>query len=149
MADYHQVVVADAAAAPDFAVAWDAAALDARMALGKGWMVVATERDMPVPVRVTLYERDPEGIDDLVDHAVLGHLLTHGDVVIAGLNDYWPTATHLTVPAGWLWARWLSIGLSSLSADGLEGDDRYEMQFWPATSEGGAQPMILKNRAPD
>ena len=68
-----------------------------------------------------------------------------GKLAIAGCTDYLPDAARITVPAGTLRVRVLFGDLDKLSADGLEGDDRYRVEMWP----GEARPLaILKQHAP-
>jgi len=54
--------------------------------------------------------------------------------VIAGCTDYFPDAMRIPVPPAVYRVRVSYGGLDTLSDDGLEGDDHYRLQLWPATS---------------
>ncbi len=64
-----------------------------------------------------------------------------GRLVLAGLSDYEPSAPRLVVPAGRLGLRTRLRGLDTLSADGLAGDDRYEIQLWTGAVPDGVRVL--------
>ncbi|WP_293776469.1 hypothetical protein [uncultured Oxalicibacterium sp.] len=136
LADYHQFYLADAAGNVDLPTNWNDDALNTRLLSGPGVLIVATERNMTVPVRVILHERRPQIDIDAADHVVEGHLHTSGEIVIAGLNDYLPQAPRRRVPAGELGVMIIFTGLDTLSEDGLDGEDRYDVHLWPGSVEG-------------
>lgn len=63
--------------------------------------------------------------------------------MIAGCTDYFPDAMRIEVTPGTYRVRVCYGALDTLSANGLEGDDRYRLQLWPAPSSG---VRILKQR---
>lgn len=139
-ADYHQFFLQDAGAADGGTAAGDAPEwTDATLAQGvlpqPGGLSVSTARNMTVPVRVTLHAAPPALPLEAVDHAVEAGLHSQGTLILAGCTDYLPDAARLTVPPGSLRVLLLCHGLGSLSEDGLDGDDRYELHLWPAPGE--------------
>lgn len=134
LADYHQIYLVDAAAKPELPTQWTKEALQARVLAGDGSLTFMTARNMKVPVRVELVQREPSIALGHTDHVVVGNLRTSGTVVIAGLLDYYPDATRFSVPPGNLRVMVVSAGLGTLSADGLAGKDRYDVYLWPAAA---------------
>lgn len=130
-ADYHQFYLADAAAKTE-ARHWTAADLAAGLIAQPGEIGIATARNTHVPVRVELHDTAPPLTLEGVDQAAEASLVTAGMAVLAGCTDSWPDATRLAVPPGPLRLRLLASGLDRLSEDGLEGEDSYLIQLWPA-----------------
>ena len=144
MADYHQFYLQDASADAEIAIEWTDADLKSRMVMRDGLVVLTTERNMMVPVSVRLSDHEPQIDLQRFDHAVLGHIRTSGSLVIAGLTDYLPDARRLPVPAGDLCVLSLSQGLGTLSTDGLDGDDRYDIHLWPCAPVHAAAVDVLR-----
>ncbi|MGU3496853.1 hypothetical protein ACLBXM_22645 [Xanthobacteraceae bacterium A53D] len=136
MADYHQIYLADAAAPPALAQQWTEETVRRRMLADARMVTFSTARNMTVPVCVELHTAEPKVDVASSDHAVQGSLTTSGMLVIAGLTDYLPDAKRISVPAGRLCALALSTGLGTLSANGLEGADRYTVHLWPCEQDG-------------
>ena len=135
-ADYHQVYLADARDEAVTSTDWTSESLTVRLLSNDRTLTFSTARNMTVPVRVQLYERQPDIDAEKADHVVIGSFRSSGQIVIAGLNDYWPTAPRASVPAGRLCVMVVSSGLGTLSADHLEGQDRYDVHLWPCDREG-------------
>ncbi|MGL5446103.1 MAG: hypothetical protein ACRDBL_02200 [Rhabdaerophilum sp.] len=135
MADYFQFYIADATQF-EIPTVYTEETAKIRLQSDKGILVITTARNMTVPVRVELHSQKPEINLTKVDHAVEGSLQTSGRMVVAGLTDYLPRAAHFSVPAGNLCALVVSTGLGTLSADGLDGQDRYSVHLWPCASQG-------------
>jgi hypothetical protein len=98
-----------------------------------------------VPVTViTLTSPPPLDLSDW-DHITECSLaVPTGEVVIAGSTDYLPTAKRVSVAPGVYRVRVSYGGLSTISDDGFDGDDRYRVQLWPQA----ASPLaVLKDRA--
>lgn len=57
------------------------------------------------------------------------------------LIDYFPEAKHLPVSPGSYRVRVYYGGLNTLSADGLDGEDYYQVVLWP---EKYRSPAVLK-----
>lgn len=95
---------------------------------------------MRVPVRIEWHDKRPALDLDAYQHIVEAHFdCPCGQLVLAGLTDYDPTAPRFSVRAGPLGVRASFSGLDTLSEDGLEGDDRYVVQLWP-----GAEPQDMR-----
>ena len=58
--------------------------------------------------------------------------ITSGRMVVAGCTDYFPDAARIDLPPGSYRTRVYFGNLSSLSPDGLEGDDHYRVVMWSA-----------------
>ena len=136
MADYHQIFLADAANDPSTPEEVTDRHIRDRLLLAPGVLVLMTARNMVVPLRVELHGAEPGRFIEAADHVVVGGLASSGRIGIAGLTDYWPDAARAAVPPGDLCAMVVSRGLGSLSEDGLDGADRYEVHLWPGRSEG-------------
>jgi hypothetical protein len=67
--------------------------------------------------------------------------ISSGRVVIAGCTDYFPDAIRIPVEPGTYRVRIYYGGLASISEDGLEGEDHYQVVLWP---EKYSAPKILK-----
>ena len=66
-----------------------------------------------------------------------------GKIIIASPSDYLPDAARILVEPGTYRARIYYGKLESISEDGLEGDDHYQVVLWP---EAYKSPDILKQR---
>lgn len=134
-ADHHQFLLADADGSEDLSAAWVQDAMLTRIACGKGVLIVTTARDMVVPLRVELHTAQPWIDLEAADHVVIGSLGTAGSLLIAGGTEL-SRATPVTVPPGRLQAMVAFSGLGRLSANGLEGEDRYTVHLWPGKGRG-------------
>ncbi|WP_439597395.1 hypothetical protein [Falsiroseomonas sp.] len=137
LADYHQFLLCDAVAWPDAPVFWPEAVLRARLNLAPGILVVSTLRNMRVPVQVLLHAARPALDLAAFDHVAEAPLLVpSGRLAILGLTDAREGAAQAAVPAVPLCALVTFAGLGTLSADGLEGADRYDVHLFPGTAAG-------------
>lgn len=132
-ADYFQIYLRDAAHAelPDD---YTDDTIARRVMAGPHAIIVHTARNMPVPVRVEWHDQCPAPDPDAFQHVVDGTFsCPTGQLVLAGLTDDETTAPRLAVTAGLLGVRVGFTGLDTLSDDGLEGNDQYLVQLWPAS----------------
>ncbi|MBU8538770.1 hypothetical protein [Falsiroseomonas tokyonensis] len=137
LADYHQFLLCDAVAWPDAPVFWPEAVLRARLNLAPGMLVVSTVRNMRVPVRVLLHPARPALDLAAFDHVAEAPLhAPSGRIAILGLTDAQDSAATAAVPQLPLRALVTFAGLGTLSADGLEGADRYTVHLFPGTETG-------------
>lgn len=139
-ADYHQFYVWDGGVNPQAPEDWTDEDVTKRAKMAEHVFVVCPVRNMTVPVRVTLLEREPKIELGRYDHVVQGsvalptgqlqvHECTGGEVLV------WKVK-----PGGY---RVLALfsGLGTLSSNGLEGQDSYHVVLWP----GSAAPLkVLK-----
>lgn len=137
-ADYHQVYLVDALGNWNLPTNWTDASVKAGILTAKAALIFGTARNMTVPVRVLLHAAEPVVDLQKADHVVIGDLETTGAAAIAGLTS--DTPTRFAVPAGNLRVKIVSTGLGTLSADGLDGDDRYAVHLWPGPP-GGEQVL--------
>jgi len=145
-ADYHQFYLQDQNASGDLSDAWTDQAVADLVALAPGTIGVGTVRNMFVPVRVQVSPNPPPIDLEPWDHVVECDIdVPTGQLVIAGCTDYLPDAARIKVEPGHYRARINYGGLDTLSEDGLEGADRYELVLWRALP-GGTQ--VLKRHPP-
>ena len=144
-ADYHQFYIQDEAATHDLSGAWTEETVDRLLATAPGAVGIGTVRNMDVPVSVQLLEHEPRDDSSRWDHVVEASLdVASGRIVIAGCSDYFPDARRIDVPPGTYRVRVSYGALDTLSEDGLDGDDHYRLQLWPATS---TDVRVLKRRS--
>jgi len=145
-ADYFQFYLQDERAKGDLSDAWTEQAVADLLALAPGTIGVGTVRNMEVPVQVEIAAAVPPIRLDGWDHAVECDIeVPSGRLVIAGCTDYFPDAARIPVEPGHYRARIRYGGFDTLSEDGLQGDDRYDIVLWKAPP---GQPRVLKRHPP-
>ena len=143
-ADYFQFYIQDETVTGDLSDAWNEEAVDRLLAIAPGTIGIGTVRNMYVPVVVEIHDQEPDDDCSEWDHVVEASLeVTSGRTVIAGCTDYFPDAMRIPVPPAIYRVRVSYGGLDTLSDDGLEGDDHYRLQLWPAAS---IAVCVLKQR---
>lgn len=141
-ADYYQFYLQDEAAEGSLSDAWDEEATHRMLAVSTGVVGIGTARNMGVPVTLELLEAEPSCALDSFDHVVEGALvIATGPLVVAGCTDYFPDAQRFDLRPGTFRIRLSVSGLSSISPDGLDGNDHYLVQLWPGVS---IEPVVLK-----
>jgi len=143
-ADYFQFYIQDEPVEGNLYDSWDQAAVDRLLALTEGTIGVGTVRNMTVPVEIEIHESIPGTAFDEWDQVNECSIdVKSGCLVVAGCTDYFPEAARIKVAPGTYRARVLYGNLDALSEDGLEGEDRYVVQLWPAAP---AALTVLKAR---
>ncbi|GIQ76534.1 hypothetical protein [Bradyrhizobium sp. RD5-C2] len=143
-ADYSQFYIQDESASGDLSTAWTEEATDRMLAIASGTVGIGTVRNMHVPVSAQILEREPDHDFSDWDHVVEASLdVASGRIVIAGCTDYFPDAMRIETAPGTYRVRASYGALDTLSEDGLEGDDHYRLQLWPAPS---IAVRVLKQR---
>lgn len=133
-AEYHQFYLQDEQTKIDPPTDWGKQLTTDWIAADPGVVGVATARNMPVPVRIDLFDTQPSNDFGSWDHVAEASLdIPSGQIVIAGGIDYFPDSTRLTVTPGNYRVRVYYGGLDTLSEDGLEGNDQYYVAIWPDT----------------
>lgn len=133
LADYFQIYLRDEAY-PDLPDDYSRDATNRRLVAGPNAVILHTVRNMPVPIRVEWHDQRPALDLEAYQHVVEARFnCPSGQLVLAGLTDYEPEAPRLSVNIGSLKVRANLSGLDTLSEDGLEGNDQYLLQLWPAT----------------
>ena len=132
-ADYHQFYIQDENVDGNLSEAWTDEAVKRFLAVASGTVGIGTVRNVDVPVTIAVLERepalDPDQFDQIVECSIL---VESGVIVVAGCTDYFPDAARIKIPSGPYRIRASFEGLESVSADGLEGNDQYHLQLWPA-----------------
>ncbi|OLT39117.1 hypothetical protein BJF85_07940 [Saccharomonospora sp. CUA-673] len=135
-ADDWTITVRDAAAPFDgTARPWIQALLRDFVAAQDGAIGITTARPVNVPLTIEVRSHEPAG-DDLErwDHVVETGLHTPtGRLITSPFPRRDNDPTTVTVPPGHYAARVHHAGLGTMSADGLDGDDRYYLLLWPDT----------------
>jgi len=130
-ADYQQFSLQDEEAQGDLEQSWTEEATARLLAVGDGIIGVGTVRPSDVPVALLVLEGPPE-LDKQSDLIVEASLdVPSGVIVIAGCTDYFPDAQRVSIESGRYRVRVTYRGLSQISADGLDGDDSYEVALRP------------------
>lgn len=132
-ADYFQFYLQDEKAPVDLSEAWTPEAVERMLALARGAIGVGTVRNMNVPVEVEILSGAPD--DDFARWDRVNECslqVPSGRIVVAGCTDDFAAAARIPVAPGTYRARVYYGGLSTASADALEGDDHYRVALWLA-----------------
>lgn len=132
-ADYFQFYLLDAATNEDFGALWTEEAVERLLAVAPHAVGIGTARNMAVPVAISVHEREPAA--DFAEWEQVhdcSFTVLSGRVAVLGATDYLPDAPSLSLRPGPYRVRISYAGLETLSEDGLEGDDFYRIQLWPA-----------------
>ncbi|MEM7165835.1 MAG: hypothetical protein AAF581_10245 [Planctomycetota bacterium] len=144
-ADYSQFYLQDEASDGDLSDSWTDDAVQQLLAVAPGVVGVGTARNCDVPVLVEVHATAPDLDADDWDHVTeCGLSVTSERIVIAGCTDYFPDAARIPVQSGDYAVRVSYGGLASVSADGLDGADRYRVQLWPGPL---TEPRVVKQRS--
>lgn len=144
-ADYHQFYLQDEATSGGLAQAWIPEAIERMLAVADGVVGFGTLRNMQVGVTLEMLEEPPGAETTDFDHVVEGSLdARSGTLVVAGCTDYVPDAARFAPAPGTYRVRLSVSGADTLSEDGLEGEDHYWVQLWPALFDAS---MVLKHGA--
>ncbi len=138
-ADYFQFYLRDeqVSRAIDQKNIWEGEAVNNLLALEPGIINVGTVRNMTVPVTIMIGDSPPTD-DDLLAWEHINECsidVPSGRLVIAGCTDYLPGAARIDLIPGCYRARIYYAGLHTLSLDGLDGDDHYQIILWPAVCD--------------
>ncbi len=128
-ADYHQFYVWDPKKSGRKALEdWSDQDVANRAKIAPSVVVICPVRNMTVPVEVGIWESEPHMIFDAWQHVVVAPLATDGMIEIHECTG----GSHacFTVEPGDYTVRALYRGLDTLSEDGLDGKDFYEIQIW-------------------
>jgi len=142
-ADYFQLYVQDDdVEVGDLGEAWDEQTVADMLAVVPHAVGVGTARNTKVPVAVVSSPSAPPLDEGAWDHITEASLdCRTGRLVVAGCSDHFPDAFRVAVEPGNYRVRAQAVGLGTVGPDGLAGDDRYQLDIWPAAL---ADPTILK-----
>lgn len=145
-ADYFQFYIQDENAEDYFDNDWTDEAIERLLIATDGLIGVGTVRNMMVPVVLKIFDSEPE----LLTEGSIGQInecdlhVFSGKIILAGCTDDLDKALRVDLTNGIYRARIYYKGLDTLSADGLDGDDSYEIHLWKTDRVQGLQ--ILKRR---
>src|SRR6266403_3234325 len=128
-ADYHQFYVWDPETSGCHAPEdWSDKDIADRAKVAPGVVVICPVRNMEVPVEVGIWNSEPQVIFDAWQHVIEAPLATAGLIEIHECTG----GSHavFSIEPGDYIVRALYRGLDTLSKDGLEGKDFYEIQIW-------------------
>ena len=141
-ADYRQFYLIDEEANFPTANIWDEQSVLDMIDVGPGGIAVGTARNFTVPVTIRILESELEDDEDRWDHITEASLeTTSGRLVIMGCTDHLPDARRMAVEPGFYRVRVNYADLDSVAANGIDGDDYYEVTLWPGEH---AEPRVLK-----
>jgi hypothetical protein len=109
---------------------WTEGDIQARAKMADGVVVLCPVRNMQVPVEVGLWQQPPEIQLAAWQHIVEAPLRTNGTLEIHECTG--GSLSAFSVEPGDYTVRALYRGLDTLSDDGLDGRDEYELQIWKA-----------------
>lgn len=142
-ADYFQIYLRDTAF-PELPDDYSDEAIARRLTPGDHGVILHTSRNMMVPVLVVWHETEPSADPDQFQHVVEASFEANsGELIIAGMTDAEATAARLSVPTGMIGLRANLSGLDTISEDGLEGEDQYLVQLWPARQAIGLKVLKM------
>ncbi|PZO03193.1 MAG: hypothetical protein DCF30_03470 [Hyphomicrobiales bacterium] len=144
-ADYFQFYIQDETANDDFGSLWTEEAVERLLAVADHSVGIGTARNMTVPVVVSLHDATPEA--DVAEWGLVNEgsfTVRSGRIAVMGCTDSLADAPRLDLAPGPYRVRVSYSGLDSLSEDGLEGDDFYRIQLWPAPL---APIVVVKDRS--
>jgi hypothetical protein len=134
-ADYHQFYIWDpkksGGRAPEN---WSNQDVANRAKVSEGVVVICPVRDMSVPVEIGIWNSEPQVIFSAWQHVIEAPLETEGQIEIHECTG--GSQARFTVEPGDYTVRGLYRGLDTLSEDGLEGKDFYEIQIWKSLCPG-------------
>lgn len=133
-ADYFQFYIQDDdESVGDLSNAWTTEATDSLMAVADRVIGVGTVRNMDVPVFIHIVDELPDLRAEDWDRLNKASIECQtGRFVIAGCTDYLPDARRIEVSPGTYDAIVGYKGLSSLSDNGLDGEDSYHLFLAPS-----------------
>jgi hypothetical protein len=135
MADYYQFYVSDPVLSGGVAPEeWSARDVDNRAMAVRGIVVICPLRNMEVPVEVGIWDEEPHTIFANWQHIVEAPLTTRGRIEIEGCLG--GNMASFEMEPGEYTVRALFRGLDTLSEDGLQGRDYYEIQIWKSKCPG-------------
>ena len=139
-ADYHQFYLRDEERAPSEPSAFTQADAERRIKADPFVVIVQRERNMTVPVEFEIAEGAPPLALENWDHVAEASLEVPSGRL--GIEECMGNRVDgFVVTPGSYRVRFCCAGLTTLSEDGLEGNDRYAIALWAAPS---AEVSVLK-----
>jgi hypothetical protein len=129
VAEYFQFYLwdSDTRQAPE---TWSEIDVQNRAKAAEGVVVICPIRNMTIPAEISIWDVEPHCLLAQWQHVVEVPLQLQKDIL--EIHECTGGAlAHFTIPAGDYTVRALFSGLDTLSENGLEGADFYEVQIWP------------------
>jgi hypothetical protein len=134
-ADYHQFYIWDPQTSKQHAPEdWSSQDVANRAKIAPSVVVICPVRNMSVPVEVGIWDPEPQVIFGAWQHVVEAPLATTGMIEIHECTG--GSLACFQVEPGDYTVRALFRGLDTLSDDGLDGKDFYEIQIWKSLCPG-------------
>ena len=143
-ADYSQFYLEDGHYVhSDLPRLWNEQSSADMIAAAPGVVAVGTARNFDVPVTVRILDSEPEEVPDRWDHVAEASLAPpSGELLISGPTD-WPDAERLVIEPSDYRVRVYYARLENVAANGIDGDDFYEVVLWP----GAEEPLRVLKRS--
>jgi hypothetical protein len=142
-ADYQQFYLQDEQLEADLAEIWDERTSADMIATGPGVVGVCTARNYHVPVTVQVLDSEPEEDLGPWDHVAEASLeFPSGCLMVYGPTE-WPNVTRTEVEPGYYRVRVYYAGLETVSPNGIDGKDFYQVVLWLADTYS-REPRVLK-----
>jgi len=130
-ADAFRFDLRDEAYTEDFAKLWTREAMKEMIVVGHLMVGIMTIRNTIVPVTIRHLDSYPNKVvqsewDQIVECSIN---IRSGALVVFG-NEYFPEAPRINLDPGKYGLQICWGNLDSISSDGLEGDDRYQVSLW-------------------
>jgi hypothetical protein len=117
--------------------------LSDRVWVDNGLIIMFTARNMLVPVEIQTLQAEPSGHLDSWDHVMETSIeIPSGHLEIFGCGGY--PGINLSLQPGNYRVRLCQAQLASLTQNGLEGEDYYQILLWPSSIE----TTVLKRWVP-
>ena len=132
-ADYFLIYVGDGDSDADLSALISNESQNIRLVYTPNRVGIFTARNMSVPLTVEKLGSEPDIDLEDWDHVIECSIsLPSGSLLVAGASDYLPDATRISAQPGIYRLRIFYGGLDTVSQDGLDGNDKYRIVFWPA-----------------
>ncbi|MCR6484014.1 hypothetical protein M8542_14415 [Amycolatopsis sp. OK19-0408] len=145
-ADYNSFMVQDETARFEPDRAWTKALITDMIAAREGVIGVGTARRTTVPVILDVRSEAPDDNFDGWDHVTEAGLHVETGKIIVSMLDYSDAVRRTAVPAGDYTVRVYAKGLSTISSDGIHGDDLYHVVLWPGAVQ--APRIVVRHPKP-
>jgi hypothetical protein len=149
--DYFQFYIQDEQNVGESGDAWTDEKVAMLLTTTTGIMWIGTVRNMNAPVSVKLFASEPlvAERDDIGQVNECDLEITSGKAVIAGCTDYLPDAQRMDLANGIYRARIYYSNLDKISADGLDGEDYYEVHLWLTNEKQATTVLVTRNSSRD
>ena len=144
-ADYFQIHIQTKM--DDFEIEWNTSQLENLIAQTSSGITIGTVRNMEVPLTIEVFKKRPNINFDEWDQINECSLeVSNNELLISGGSDGIDETKHISISNGTYKALILYKGLSTISMDGLDGDDSYYLYLWKENRTLDTKIKVLKKR---